>query len=755
MWNNFRTHFARAIATASLLSLTACGGGGGTSFSEAKVPTISISAQAATLPVQNNGYQYPDQTSLYNTYVVATARDNKGNPVTSGQVTFTVVGGKTNVGSLFETDYKTKVTVTNPDGTTTDHPAAFWGLPVDVSGGLAQAVFQAGTQTGTATITATYTDASGQTAQASTIIKVGSAVNTGLPSSFVTSVNNLPIFITGQNKNNQAVISAYLYDPANQLVGSNGANNVQAQIIGSTLGGATLVGSNGQTGSTVVSQTVGSSGLAQITLLSGTLSGTLTVRLTADGADNNVDNGIQQPVTKDVTVAISDGRIASLSFGGPYINAIQNNKTSVALSTSDFIDQGTYSRSISVVAQDANGNPVPYATIRFGLIDSPLTAASFPSVNFSPAPPPITTTSSNFAIQGTKGNPVEGGNQFNEQDGINLLTAGVRPLDRLVLTPSEQGTQRDMLSSRMIANLLPGSTSGVTTTTNFPYPVTPGYVDGYNIPWVIGRAQYGNIGTTATTDANGVATTFITYPVSRLSQPIILTSEADNGVSSVFNAYYVGTAGGTLTSSVTTIPAGSQTAVTMCATDANNVPLLNTTIQAGLTNGVTISGGSLTTGSSGCASFTLNTAGVPLSTAQFDIPFSIGTGTNEKATITVQAASAPTITLGVAANTGTAPNGSRVITAYVTDTSGKPLPSQNVTFSFQATDDGATGTGTATAGITTANPVSVPNNAGVATVTVGYTGNAANAAAVPPVTGDTYSVTATIGTTSVTQTFPY
>lgn len=746
MWNYFRKQVLKAVTVASLLSLTACGGGGGTSLTQAKAPTITLSTTSYALPVQNTGYVYPDQSNLYNSRLTATVRDNLGNPVTSGTVTFTVSGGQTNIGALYESDYKTKVTVTNPDGTTTEHPAAFWGLPVGISGNMAQAIFQAHTQTGTVTVVATYTDSNGQSAQASIQIKVGSSVNTGLPSTFLATVDNLPVYIKGQNKNDQAIIDAYLLDPANQRIASNGANNIQAEIVGSTLGGAYLQGSNGQMGTSVTSQTTGSSGLAQITVFAGTQSGNLTIRLTADGADNNVDNGIQQPVTKDITVPISDGRVASLSFGGPYINAIKNNQTSVALASGSNVDQGTYSRAISVVVQDANGNPVPNALIRFGLIDSPLTAGSYPSAGFSPLPPSGTTTSPIFAIQGTKGNPVEGGNQFDEQDGVNLVTSGVRPLDRLILAPSPQRTERDLLGSRIIENLLPGSTTALTTTTNFPYPVTPGFVDGYNIPWVIGRAQYGNIGTTATTDANGVATTFITYPVSRLGQPAILTAEASNGVSALFGAYYVGVAGGTLTSSVTTVPAGATTQVKMCATDANNVPLPNTAITAGLTNGVTISGGSLTTGSDGCATFTLDTTGVPAGTAQFDIPFTVGSGTNQSVKITVQApaaAAAPaSIAVAVSGSTPITPTqNSRDITATVVDSNGNPV--SGVTVQFQPT---VVNNGSGTASIDSApSVVATTNSSGQATTTVTYSG----------ASGDTYNVTITAGSVSTTQPFPY
>ncbi|MDY0148439.1 MAG: hypothetical protein RBR56_10350, partial [Halothiobacillus sp.] len=494
-------------------------------------------------------------------------------------------------------------------------------------------------------IVATYTDANGQSTQQTIQINVGSPVNTGLPSSFQPQVSNLPVFVTGQGKNSQAIIETYIVDPANQRIVSNGANNVQAQIIGSNLGGAYLIGANGQSGQSVSSQTTGSSGIAQFTLQTGSESGFLKIRLTADGADNNVDNGIQQPVSNDISVAVSDGRVASLSFTSPYINAIRNNKSSVALDTTagDTFDQGTYSRAISVEAQDANGAPVAGTQIRLGLIDSPLT--NYPA------------TSGTFAIQGVRGNPTESGNTFSENDGINLITAGVNSLDRLVLVPSEQGTDRELRLSRLISALQAGTTNSVITTTNFPAPTVAGYNANADIPWVIGRPQYGNITATATTDASGVATVFMTYPVSRLGQPAILTAEADNGVSAVFGARYAGIAGGTLTSSITNVPSGAaqtSTSVTMCAKDGSEVPLTNYPITAGLINGVTTDPSSIVTGPSGCATFTLkvpptisvdNTTTPPtvttLITTPFTLTFTSGTGPNEKVEITVDSPPTP------------------------------------------------------------------------------------------------------------------
>lgn len=736
-------------ALASVAALTACGGGGGSSgpkLTGPASPKMELSASRTTVPVQQAGnYLYPDQTTLYTTRITANVRDSRGNAIPGGgQVEFALVGGVTDRGALYQTDFEDKVEVTYPDGSTRDVPAAFWGLPVEVSGSSAQVLFQGHTRTGQVEIRATYAGPNGGVVEKRIPITIEPLPNaTGLPSNLDLWVRGTPIFITGQNRNDQATITAYLADPAGQPIMAGSSNNLRAEIIGDDLGGAYLIGSDGQAGRSVTTRTIAGSGQAQISVKSGSKSGSLTVRLTADGSDNNVDNGIQEAVTKETRIAISDGQAASLSFGGPYVNAIINNKTSAEIEEGDFVDQGVYSRSVSVVVTDRNGNPVPEETIRFGLIDSPLEEGTFPSsdVDFSPAPAtPTTSSGPRFAISGSKGNPVEGGTRFDQADGVNLITAGVGYRDRLILWPSEQGNQREMQVSRLVKRYLGQSTINVMEP--FPHPEVPGYVDGNNIPWVVGRAQYGNIGATAVTDENGVAQTFINYPVSRLNQPAILTAEAENGVSTHFGAYYVGVAGGTLTSSVTTVPPNATTSVVMCTADANRVPRKGTTLVAGLTNGVTTSG-SLKTGDDGCARFSLNTTGVPLETDSFTISFSSGDGDDETIEITVGASAtinAPILSVdGWQAESGT--ERSRVITAYVLDSNGDPVSGQTVIFTATATDDG----NPPVAAITGIPSSKTTGSNGAATATVRYDGG----------DGDTYDVTATSSSGSVTVPFPY
>lgn len=739
-------------ALASVAALTACGGGGGSSgptLTGPASPKMELSASRTTVPVQQAGnYLYPDQTTLYTTRITANVRDSRGNAIPGGgQVEFALVGGVTDRGALYQTDFEDKVEVTYADGSTRDVPAAFWGLPVEVAGSSAQVLFQGHTQTGQVEIRATYAGPNGGVVQKSIPITIEPLPNaTGLPSTLDLWVRGTPIFIAGQNRNDQATINAYLADPAGQPIEAGSGNNLRAEIIGDDLGGAYLLGSDGQIGRSVATRTIAGSGQAQISVKSGSKSGSLTIRLTADRSDNNVDNDIQDPITKETRIAISDGQTASLSFGGPYVDAIINNKTTAEMEEGDFIDQGVYSRSVSVVVTDRNGNPVPGETIRFGLIDAPLQAGSFPDPNFSLQPVTSTTTvDPRFAIQGSKGNPEEGGFRFDQDDGLSFKAAGVGYLDRLLLWPSEQGTQREMQVSRLVERL-PGAS--IITTRAFPYlKDVPGYVDGYNIPWVVGRAQYGNIGATAVTDQNGVAQTFINYPVSRLNQPAILTAEAENGVSTHFNAYYAGVAGGTLTSSVTSVPPGGTTQVTMCAADANRAPRQGITLTAGLTNGASTSG-SLTTGTDGCARFALHTMSNPDGTDEFTIPFSSGDGDDERIEITVtksdpiEVPEAPAVRAPILSVAGPG-NGSREVTAYVLDSNGDPVSGQTVVFTATATDDGNLPLASITS--ITDSGSDTTGTDGAATVTISYDGNA----------GDTYDVTATSSGGSDTVPFPY
>ncbi|HZJ81151.1 MAG TPA: hypothetical protein VFC95_00470, partial [Guyparkeria sp.] len=98
-------------ALASVAALTACGGGGGSSgpkLTGPASPKMELSASRTTVPVQQAGnYLYPDQTTLYTTRITANVRDSRGNAIPGGgQVEFALVGGVTDRGALYQTDFE-------------------------------------------------------------------------------------------------------------------------------------------------------------------------------------------------------------------------------------------------------------------------------------------------------------------------------------------------------------------------------------------------------------------------------------------------------------------------------------------------------------------------------------------------------------------------------------------------------------------------------------------------------------------------
>ncbi|MFP4296088.1 MAG: hypothetical protein ACLFQH_09730, partial [Halothiobacillaceae bacterium] len=529
--------------------LAACGGGGGGGFQEGSGPTITLSVPD-TLPAQplDDWAGYYELTGFeYHGEIIATVRDGGGRAPTDTPVHFVVKGDPNKVhGALYTPDETESVEICNDAGVCEDRDVMkpLWGYSQETVGGTARMSYVAWNRAGTVTIEATFQDpATGQTATVSREIRIGGAVDTGLPHTLTTSVEGGPVYITGQGKNDRATIVANLRDANGQPVvaPADNANNLRAEIVGESLG-ARLVGADGVENTNVATRSIGSTGRAEIPMLSGTAAGTVKIRLTADAADNNIDNGIQQAVTHDLTVLIQDGRAATVSLTGPYVDAIRNNQSQIELAEGETLDNGTYSRILSAVVQDREGNPVPNATVRFGLIDSPI--AGFPSES-----------AGQFVLSGTRGNPAEGGDRFDQEDGIALIggvslgdgvTARARQGDQLILYPNEQGDAREMTSRRSVDLLLDDSRLLVQGT--FP----AGQDAGANIPWTIGRAQYGNIIATVTTDQFGVASTLMTYPVARVGQNAIITTEAvESGTTTVLEASYAGIRALQMTSSHT------------------------------------------------------------------------------------------------------------------------------------------------------------------------------------------------------------
>ena len=593
-------YFRNALLFVFALALAACGGGGGTVNGPISSPSklnVELIAYQTNLPVQNEGSFVQPPSALYTTTVVAKATRADGSPIPNGtKIQFMMNGGNTYSGALYPQPFEMEE-VTDANGITTKYPKAFWSYAVDSAAGQALMLFHAWTRPGKVRVTVSVTDPSNGAVGTQDIeITVGSGVSTGMPSTITAELTNGPIYVANQGKNDVGLVNVFVADPAGEPVGAGDAANVKAEILNPEIG-ATLQGG----GTMAVNRTI--NGQTQFNVRSGSQSGVVKLRLTADAADNNVENGIQQPVTDDVQVVIVDGRAAAITLTGPYVDAIRNNQTNVPIADDEFFDNGTYSRVISAVVNDRDGNPVPGVTVRFGLIDSPLT--NFPNGQG---------TRGEFVLRGLLGDPVEGGNRFDQQDGIRLQSgepidnntlATARRHDHIMLLPNTQGGDRDLISNRTIQQVLSDST----LLTSAPFPTSTAGNSGPVIPWVAGRAQFGNIVATAVTDSNGIATTWMTYPVFRVGQLAYVSAEAiDSGATAIEAMYYAGilddTGNITILQSATEVPANTTTAVTLCVKDGLGTPMINFPISVSGTNAsITIDPATLTTDQTGCVTF--------------------------------------------------------------------------------------------------------------------------------------------------------
>ncbi len=335
---------------------------------------------------------------------------------------------------------------------------------------------------------------------------------------------------------------------------------------------------------------------------------------------------VQDPVSGNNKIAkatirvTSDQRpVAALTFTGPFVNAILTGATRFGDGN---VQNGAYSRVISVIASDADGNPVnPGTQINFFLIDGPLTGY------------PESGTGA-FFVAGNNGDPLEGENQFDALDG-NFVSKGVLPFDRLVLDGGQRSDNpvpdnRFHTGIRVIENVASQTTLFIQEP-----PFNMGPDNGPTVPYLIGRPQSGTILSPSFTDVNGVAETLLTYPVSRLGQTAVLVAcTSASTVCTVLNtcdatgancgSVYLGASDGTNVSLTTSVPQGQQlkanssTDVTLCLKDPNFAPLPATTIDYAIGNTgaatVTVNGnsatvGTLNTGSDGCVTVPVASSG--------------------------------------------------------------------------------------------------------------------------------------------------
>jgi len=447
-------------------------------------------------------------------------------------------------------------------------------------------------------------------------------------------------YVNGSGGSQSQVIQASVESSANIPVPNpNGFNNVLIDI--STDGensGEKITGVNalGQTVSGQSIKLATGNGVASFQLLSGDNPNTVIMIATTDRADNNVDNGLQDPITAQNNVVISDGILFGLDITSPNINSLFVNTVDDGVVTNDGIGNldGSYTMTLSAIATDKAGNPALPQTIQFGLIDSPI--EGYPNDGHG-----------TFVISGSDGDPQEGGNNFTSSSAsFNTDAGGVQPSDTLLVFGEELLGNEDLESSSTVQSVLSQTSLRIAETFN-RNDLTGSINNDLGIfPYIVGRAVDGNINATAVIDENGVVSTQINYPVSKLGKIAGIYAKGQGAttggntrsVTDVEMIIYPGVSSlGDLTAYITAspsiIPANMTTPVTVCVYDAASHPIQGASVQwafiggsgTGAIDGVEGSGiMDNTTGSDGCATGMADASGIISSTDGTGYIFNVG-----------------------------------------------------------------------------------------------------------------------------------
>lgn len=596
---------------------------------------LTIEAEATTLPANLQNLS-PEQAfgTVYMTEAIISFRDPLGN--------FTNPAGEESTVGVAINPVTVAAFSTLDDPETDDVNEIFvlmGSAPVDMVAGKGT-IFIWSDQPGTATLTVSALDPfTGATITQQLDIEVVSS-NNGLPDSIElqgTGTN----YINGSGGPQSQTVQAIVEDSGLPVPDPNGFNNVMIDITtdgtnsGEYVSGVNINGINVQGQSIKIDS---SNGVASLALHSGTQSNTVIMTATADRADNNVDNGLQDPITAIRSFVISDGVLFGLDITQPNLNSLFINRVDDTVVNDDGIGNldGSYSLTISAIATDKGGNPALPQTIQFGLIDSPL--VGYP--NDGPG---------QFVISGTDGDPQEGGKQFYAPTGEFLTAAGgVQPGDTLLVQGEEILGNEDLESAKTVQSVQ--SETGLTTVERFNYnDLTGTIVNDMDIfPYMIGRAVDGNINATATVDENGVASTELNYPVSKLGKLAAIYAKGFGGnhnghireVTDVEQLVYpgAGSVGDSdlapvLVASPGIIPANQPSPISVCFYDAARHPIQGATITwayvggngTGIIDGQTASGTmDNRTGSDGCAYGVAEANGVVTASNDFGFIFSSG-----------------------------------------------------------------------------------------------------------------------------------
>ncbi|HJU40240.1 MAG TPA: hypothetical protein VJ724_11755, partial [Tahibacter sp.] len=617
------------LLLASML-LASCGGGGGSGDSGAFNPptsgTLTLSATATTLPLNTFG-TIPFLGSPFIGEVGITWRRANGDLVSGQEVS--VSASPVSVISFSTLDDPTTQIEFDQNGDYlrgNEFRDKLGSGPVDVTGGVATIFVHSGNVAGTGTITVTARDPDSTQTISKTLTFTVQNATAPLPASISMGASPAGIYLQNTTGTTASIVTAIVRDGGGQLVpdpasGNNSFNNVRFEVIGSPNNGSLSgLGAGGATtGQAIAVRTV--QGVAAVSFRSGTIEGPIQIRATVDRADNNVDNGVSDSLSTVTTVVVSDGKLFSLAITRPDSNALYANPVDGTAGpetpgTAPPFHNGTYSLTVSAVATDRQGNPVIDLPVRFGQIDGPMTGF--------PIDGPGT-----FSITGNDGNPQESGTLFTAPNGrFTTAGGGAGPGDTLLVFGDLVPGNRDLESSRTIASINNAGSLNVVTPFNRNDDTGNSVDNGAVIPYVIGRSIDGNIGSTGITDANGVASVTLNYPVTRIGKAAYVFAQGDafattgaaKKVSDIKLYRYPGMLPLRITASPTSIPGNATVNVVACLRDNLGSAIQGQFIQFGFVDLGSGSGsvdGTATsgytgdaTGADGCVLTSVRTTGI-------------------------------------------------------------------------------------------------------------------------------------------------
>jgi hypothetical protein len=650
---------------------------------------LSLEAVSQTLPA-NVFNLSPEQAfrTVYNTEVEISFRDPLGNFVNpgldgNGEATVGVAINPLSVAAFStlddpETDDVNEIFVTLGSG------------PVDMVAGKGK-IFIWSRDPGTATLTVNANDPfTGDTISAQYTIDVVSGGTPDLPTS-ISLAGSGANYINGSGGPQSQIIQVFVDGAEVPVADPNGFNNVMVDFTVDGQNSGELISGINVDGQTVQGSSINIStnnGVASLQLLSGNAPNTVIMTTTADRADNNVDNGLQDPITAQRSFAISDGILFGLDITIPNINNLFINNVTDGIDNEAGLGNldGSYTMTVSAIGTDKGGNPALPQQVQFGLIDSPITG--FPQDG------PGT-----FVISGNDGDPQEGGSLFVSLGGAFETAAdGAQPGDTLLVFGEELLGNEDLESAVTVQSV--NSETSLNIVERFNRNDLTGTINNdFGIfPYIIGRAVDGNILATATIDENGVASTEINYPVSKLGKIAGIYAKGqgatvNNITRSVTDAeliLYPGIASipsaglnAFITVAPNIIPANRETVITVCVYDAAQHPIQGANIQwafvgtgTGMIDDVVGSGiMDNRSGADGCATGVANPSGIISAGNETGYVFNVGsiTCSDSDGSICIQVADPGSIYLSATPAVHNT-SGVKIITLFLFGGNGEGIP---------------------------------------------------------------------------------